>query len=547
MSERVTVAKAMTMCLIAEGITTVFGYPGAAICPFYDELYKTDIRNILVRHEVNAGHAASGYARMTGKPAVAVATSGPGALNLITAIATAYMDSIPMVIITGQVNSDQIGRDVFQEADITGSAEPFVKHSYLLKRPEDTAEVFKRAFYIAGSGRRGPVLIDVPFDVQNTEIDFAYPETVDIRSYRPSSYGNGHAVKRAVTAILEAKKPLICAGGGLFTGDAARLMRELSHKTDIPVVSTMMGLGAMPSNDPLYYGMLGMHGCGAANAAVNSCDTLILLGARVGDRTISSMQSHGKREGMTVVHIDIDPAEIGKNIDVQVPVVGDLTLILGQLLEQMPDKLSHDEWKKELDGLRADFTKDENYADTDGYVNPKMFIRTLDRYLPDNSVVVADVGQNQIWTAANITLNNGRFLTSGGMGTMGYSIPAAIGAKCACPDTEVVTVCGDGSFQMAMPELATAIQHGISVKVIVMRNNYLGMVREVQEKVYGGRLTAVSLSDSPDFTKIADAYGIESMKVNSPRSAEEGVKRLIGAKGSFLLEVIVPEHEKTIL
>lgn len=547
MSERVTVAKAMTMCLEAEGISVVFGYPGAAICPFYDELYKTDIRHILVRHEVNAGHAASGYARMTGKPAVAVATSGPGALNLITAIATAYMDSIPMVIITGQVNSDQIGRDVFQEADITGSAEPFVKHSYLLKRPEDTAEVFKRAFYIAGSGRRGPVLIDVPFDVQKTEIDFTYPETVDIRSYRPSSYGNGHAVKRAVSAILGAKKPLICAGGGLFTGDAARLMREFARRTDIPVVSTMMGLGAMPSDDPLYYGMLGMHGCGAANAAVNSCDTLILLGARVGDRTISAMQSHGKREGMTVVHIDIDPAEIGKNIDVGVPVVGDLTLILGQLLEQIPDRLSHDEWKKELDGLRAGLLKDETPANADGYVNPKMFIRTLDRYLPDNSVVVADVGQNQIWAAANITLNNGRFLTSGGMGTMGYSIPAAIGAKCASPDSEVVAVCGDGSFQMAMPELATAIQHGISVKVIVMRNNFLGMVREVQENVYGGRLTAVELSGSPDFTKIADAYGIESMRINSPETAEEGVKRLIGAKGSFLLEVLVPEHEKTIL
>ncbi len=547
MSERVTVAKAMTMCLEAEGISVIFGYPGAAICPFYDELYKTDIRHILVRHEVNAGHAASGYARMTGKPAVAVATSGPGALNLITAIATAYMDSIPMVIITGQVNSDQIGRDVFQEADITGSAEPFVKHSYLLKRPEDTAEVFKRAFYIAGSGRRGPVLIDVPFDVQKTEIDFTYPETVDIRSYKPSSYGNGHAVKRAVSAILGAKKPLICAGGGLFTGDAAQLMREFSHKTDIPVVSTMMGLGAMPSDDPLYYGMLGMHGCGAANAAVNSCDTLILLGARVGDRTISAMHSHGKREGMTVIHIDIDPAEIGKNIDVGVPVVGDLTLILGQLLEQIPDRLSHDEWKKELDRLRASLPKEETYAAADGYVNPKMFIRTLDQYLPDNSVVVADVGQNQIWAAANITLNNGRFLTSGGMGTMGYSIPAAIGAKCASPDSEVVVVCGDGSFQMAMPELATAIQHGISVKVIVMRNNFLGMVREVQENVYGGRLTAVELSGSPDFTKIADAYGIESMRVNSPETAEEGVKRLIGAKGSFLLEVMVPEHEKTIL
>lgn len=326
---RMTVAKAMTECLSAEGISTVFGYPGAAICPFYDELYKTDIRHILVRHEVNGGHAASGYARITGKPAVAIATSGPGALNLITAIATAYMDSVPMVVITGQVNSDQIGRDVFQEADITGSAEPFVKHSYLLKRPEDTAEVFKRAFYIAGTGRRGPVLIDVPFDVQKAEIDFEYPETVDIRSYRPSSTGNGNQIKRAAAAIAESKKPLILAGGGLFTGDAAALMRDFAEKTDIPVVSTMMGLGAIPTDSPLFYGMLGMHGCKAANTAVNSCDTLILMGARVGDRAIAAMK---QRDDMTVIHIDIDPAEIGKNLDVDIPIVGDLTLVLGQLL-----------------------------------------------------------------------------------------------------------------------------------------------------------------------------------------------------------------------
>lgn len=540
-SVRMTVARAMTECLKAEGITTVFGYPGAAICPFYDELINTDIKHILVRHEVNGGHAASGFARIIGKPAVAIATSGPGALNLITAIATAYMDSVPMVIITGQVNTEQIGRDVFQEADITGSAEPFVKHSYLLKRPEDTARVFKEAFYIAGTGRRGPVLIDIPFDVQKAEIDFEYPEAVDIRSYRPSSMGNGYQIKRAVTALAEAKKPLVCAGGGLFTGDGVNLMQKLVQLTDIPVVSTMMGLGAMPTDSPLYYGMLGMHGCGSANYAVNHCDTLILLGARVGDRAIAAMQ---QRDDFTVIHIDIDPAEIGKNLAADIPIVGDITLVLGQLLEAVREPMAHADWKAELDGMRR-----ENPISParEGYINPKQFIRILDSYLPDDSVVVADVGQNQIWTALNITFNGGRFLTSGGMGTMGYSVPAAIGAKAAAPEKEVVAVCGDGSFQMQMMELATALQHGINVKVVVMRNNYLGMVRELQEKGYDNRLTAVALDGSPSFIKIAEAYGIESVLADSPERAEDAVKRMISSEKPFLIEVAVEEYEKTIL
>ncbi|MDE6731451.1 MAG: biosynthetic-type acetolactate synthase large subunit [Oscillospiraceae bacterium] len=539
-----TVARAMTECLRAEGITDVFGYPGAAICPFYDELYETDIRHHLVRHEVNAGHAASGYARVTGKPAVCVATSGPGALNLITAIATAYMDSVPMVIITGQVNSDQIGRDVFQEADITGSAEPFVKHSYLLKKPEDTAEVFKRAFYIAGTGRRGPVLIDVPFDVQKAEIDFEYPETVDIRSYRPSTKGNGYQIKRAITALREAKKPLICAGGGLFTGNGVALMREFAEKNDIPVVSTMMGLGAMPSDSPLYFGMIGMHGKKAANFAVNNCDALFLLGARVGDRAMSAMES---RKSFTVVHIDIDPAEIGKNIEANVPIVGDISLVLEQLLEQVNSfeaPLSHKDWRGELDGMR--FETDPE-PEPDGHVNPKWFIRMLNKKLPERSIVVADVGQNQIWTAANISLKDGRFLTSGGMGTMGYSVPAAIGAKTADPTLEVVAVCGDGSFQMEMNEIATAVQDGINIKMIVIRNHCRGMVRAVQEGESGNRLLGVALNGSPDFIKIAAAYGIESARADSEQSALDGIERMMKSDKPFLLEVVVPDLEKTIL
>lgn len=543
-SERMTVARAMTECLKAEGITEIFGYPGAAICPFYDELYNSEIRHVLVRHEVNAGHSASGYARITGKPAVCVATSGPGALNLITAIATAYMDSVPMVIITGQVNTEQIGRDVFQEADITGSAEPFVKHSYLLKRPEDTAEVFKRAFYIAGTGRRGPVLIDVPFDVQLAEIDFEYPDSVEIRSYRPSTKGNGYQIKRAISALKSAKKPLICAGGGLFTGNGVDLMRKFAEKTDVPVVSTMMGLGAMPSDNPLYYGMIGMHGKKAANYAVNSCDVLFLFGARVGDRAIAAMET---RTDLTVVHIDIDPAEIGKNIEANVPIVGDITLVLTQLLEQLDnegDMPVHNEWKTELDNNRIDVPPAEVEK---GCVNPKWFIQELDKKLPRRSVIVSDVGQNQIWAAANISLKDGRFLTSGGMGTMGYSLPAAIGAKSADSSAEVVAICGDGSFQMQFNEIATALQHDVNVKIVVMSNNYLGMVRELQQRAYENRLIGVSLDGSPDFVKIAQAYGIECMRVTDKDSAVEGIEKLIASDKPFLLDVVVPEYEKTIL
>lgn len=542
MAERMTVARAMVKALEAEGISTVFGYPGAAICPFYDELINSDIRHVLVRHEVNGGHAANGYARMTRKPAVAIATSGPGATNLITAIATAYMDSIPMVIITGQVSSEQIGRDVFQEADITGAAEPFVKHSYLVKNPEDVPVIFKNAFYIAGSGRPGPVLIDMPFDIQKAEIDFEYPDSVDIRSYKPSVEGNKLQIKRAIVAIKNSKKPLICAGGGIFTAGAEVLLCEFAKRTDIPVVNTMMGLSSMPADDGLFYGMIGMHGVQAANYAMSHCDLLILLGARVGDRAVTAIS---KLDGATVIHIDVDPAEIGKNLAATIPVVGDVKYILGQLL-QLAENYDHYDWKKELDEVKK--TQDRPIVPAQsGYVNPKEFIRLLGSKLPADVVISADVGQNQIWTCNNIALKSGRFITSGGMGTMGYSVPAAIGAKAAQPQSEVIAICGDGSFQMQFMELATMLQHGIFVKVIVMVNNRLGMVREVQTNVYGDRQTAVFLDGSPDFIKLAEAYGIPSKRVSDMSAAGAAIDEMLAAKGCYLIEVEVEENQKTIL
>lgn len=542
-SEKMTVAGAMVKALEAEGITMAFGYPGAAICPFYDELNKSEIKHILVRHEVNGGHAANGYARMTGKPAVAIATSGPGATNLITAIATAYMDSIPMVVITGQVNCDQIGRDVFQEADITGAAEPFVKHSYLVKNAADIPVVFKNAFYIAGSGRPGPVLIDVPFDVQKTEIDFEYPKTADIRSYKPSIEGNRLQIKRALTAIGKSKKPLICAGGGIFTAQAQELLQSFAQINDIPVVNTMMGLSSMPADNPLFYGMIGMHGVPAANYAIGHCDLLILLGARVGDRAVTAIS---KLDGAVVIHIDVDPAEIGKNIAATIPVVGDVKNILGQLIKDAQN-YDHYEWKKELDEIKSRHADEPLEKVGDGFVNPKEFIRLLSARLPADTVISADVGQNQIWTCNNIELKSGRFITSGGMGTMGYSIPAAIGAKASSPKSEVIAICGDGSFQMQFMELATMLQHGIFVKVIVMKNNRLGMVREVQTNAYDNRLTAVFLDGSPDFIKLAQAYSIPAKRITDINSAADAIDEMLAAEGCYLLEVEVEENQKTIL
>ncbi len=539
---KMTVAKAMVKCLETENVKHVFGYPGAAICPFYDELLASGIQHILVRHEVNGGHSASGYARMSGRPGVCIATSGPGATNIITAIATAYMDSIPLVVITGQVNSDQIGRDVFQEADITGSAEPFVKHSFLVKNPDEICIVMKKAFYIAGTGRQGPVLIDVPMDIQKMECEFTYPEKIDIRSYRPNTIGNKLQVKRVTEAISKAKRPLICAGGGVFSSNAKEELKKFSEICDIPVINTMMGLSNIDMSNRLYFGMIGMHGVKTANYAVSHCDLFILLGARVGDRAVTALQ---QLKDVSIIHIDIDPAEIGKNLVATTPMVGDLKVILNQLIESS-SKLSHHEWIDELSAVKEEDNKSD-FIEKSGCVNPKQFIRILNKYLPDDSVIVADVGQNQIWTANNIFLKNGRFLTSGGMGTMGYSLPAAIGAKLSSPNSEVIAICGDGSFQMQMMELATAIQHDINVKIIVMVNNYLGMVREVQENHYGNRLIAVELSGSPRCDKIAEAYGIKSTTVTDISSAESAIKEMINSEKPYLLQVMVDKTEKTLL
>ena len=538
---KITAAQAMAECLTREGIKVVFGYPGAAICPFYDALLDTDIRHVLVRHEANAGHEASGYARMTGKPAVCVVTSGPGAVNLLTAIATAYADSVPIICITGQVNRDQIGSDAFQEADITGAAEPFVKHSYLVSKPEDIPRIFREAFYIAGTGRPGPVLIDVPMDVQRAEIEFEYPETVDIRGYKPNLKGNPMQVKRVYKALKEAEKPLICLGGGVFASGAVDEIRQLARRMNIPVINTMMGISAFPNEDPLYFGMLGMHGVKTANQAVKDCDTLFLVGARVGDRAVRTPVA--LQETTKIIHIDIDPAEIGKNMGVDIPLVGDAKQVLTQLLAIAEPK-THDAWLKQLNGYRTEKIFDDV---PEGTVNPKEFIYKLSKAMPDDTVICADVGQNQIWTCTNYSFaDGGRLVTSGGMGTMGYSLPAAIGAKLAQPERTIAALCGDGSLQMSMMELATAVQHNVPVKVVVMTNTRLGMVRELQTKGYDDRQTAVFLDGSPDFVKLAAAYGITAMRVTDDKTADEAIKKLSTEQGLMLVEVIVDKDFPTL-
>ncbi|WP_066460234.1 biosynthetic-type acetolactate synthase large subunit [Anaerotruncus rubiinfantis] len=535
-----TGAQAMVKCLEAEGVTTIFGYPGAAICPFYDSLVDSSIRHILTRNEQNAGHAASGYARVTGRPAVCVATSGPGATNLFTAIATAYMDSIPLVAITGQVSSELLGRDVFQEVDTTGAAEPFTKYSYLVKDAAEIPRVFKEAFYIASTGRKGPVLIDMPVDIQRELLDFSYPHMVNIRGYKPQFKGHPMQVKRVAAAIKAAKRPLLCLGGGVFAANAQKAVRKLCEQCRLPAVTTMMGIGALPSGHPLYFGMLGQSGDGLANRAVEESDLLIIIGARVGDRAIQSPRA---LESMTtVVHIDIDAAEIGKNLGTTIPLVGDAALVVEQLVEQNPMG-EWDKWIGWLDGQREPFPA--HPAAGAGYINPNAFIRLLSERLEKDVLYVSDVGENQIWSAKNHIVREGRFLTTGGMGTMGYALPAAIGAKLAAPGRQVVAVCGDGAFQMSMMELATMNQHGVPVKLVVMRNGALGLVREIQQNQYRDREIAVDLTGSPSIAGIAAAYGIPSMQVSDMQDAPAALDAFLEGPESFVLECVVDPKEGT--
>lgn len=525
-------AEIMVKCLEAEGVDIVFGYPGAAICPFYDKVYDSSITHILVRQEQNAAHAASGYARCSNRPGVCVATSGPGATNLITGIATAYTDSIPIVAITGQVRSDLLGRDVFQEADITGACEPFVKHSYLVSKTEDLPRVFKEAFHIASTGRPGPVLIDIPVDIQENEIEsFEYPESVNIIGYKPNTKGHAIQVKKAVEAINASKRPVIVSGGGVLSSGIKLKLQKFAETTGVPVISTMMGIGVMPSEHELYLGMLGTHGKAVANRALHEADLVIVCGARLGDRAVAAPDQMS--ENTKVIHIDIDPAEIGKNVKTEIPIVGDMKNVINMLLDSIGDYKVTTMWSETVKNWKKDLYREPPIFD--GFVEPRTLVGHLSAMFRSKAILVADVGQNQIWCANNFRIREGRFLTTGGMGTMGYSIPAAIGAKFARPDRDVIVICGDGSFQMGLNELATIAGNQLGIKIIIMKNARLGMVRELQDKNYGGRHSATILNGDPDFLKIADAYGIDHAEAHSNKEAENIIKGIVDSEKPFIL------------
>ena len=528
-------ADAMVKCLEEEGVKYVFGYPGVAICPFYNSILDSKIDTILIRTEQNAAHAASGLARVTGQVGVCAVTSGPGATNVITGIATAFADSIPLVCITGQVNSELLGSDVFQEADITGAVESFVKYSYLVRDADEIPRIFKEAFYIANSGRKGPVLIDVPIDVQNAVVSkFKYPEEVNMRTYKPTVKGHAVQIKKVVKELSRAKRPIICAGGGVLLSDAEKELREFAQKHRVPVVSTMMGIGVMPTKHPMYYGMVGNNGHPYANRAMNESDLLIMVGARVADRAVS--QPDLITENKILVHIDVDPAEIGKNVGPTIPLVGDAKHIIADFLEE-DFTCEHEEWIRVLSGYRN--TMGRVRKPNPEYVDPAEFIRMLSEAMDDDAVYVADVGQNQIWSCNNHIVKEGRFLTTGGMGTMGYSIPAAMGAKLADREKQVVAVCGDGSFQMSMMELATMRQFDVPVKIIVLKNNYLGMVREYQHYTYKDNYSVVDLSGSPDLEKLSSAYDMKFMRLHTMERAQETIREFLAKDESVLLECLI--------
>lgn len=540
-----TGAQAVIASLEAEGVDTLFGYPGGQAIKIYDALYDSKkIHHVLARHEQGATHMADGYARATGKVGVVLVTSGPGATNTVTGIATAYMDSVPLVVITGQVTRGVIGTDAFQESDIVGITMPVVKHSFLLQSTDDLTRTFREAFYIASTGRPGPVLIDIPSDLSSAEMVFHYPDKISLPSYRPTYKGNAKQVRQAVACIQESKRPLIYAGGGIVTSHACSELTELAERMQIPVVTSLMGKGAMRCSNPLNLGPVGMHGSKYANMAVTECDLLIAVGARFSDRVtgkVDEFAPHAK-----IIHIDIDPAEIGKIIDPAVPIVGDAKVVLGAIndrLEKTEAQPVGTDWVKTVCEWRERWPLyTEDFEDFPGMIAPEVVLSHLsDKLDPEASIVTTEVGQHQMWAHQNIHREHARtFLSSGGLGTMGFGFPAAIGAKIGCPEDEVVCIAGDGSFQMNSQEMATAAINKVGVKVLIMDNRALGMVHQWQRLFYNERYSFTELDANPDFVKLADAYGWQAARIRKPEEIDGALDAMLSAEGPYLLDVQIP-------
>jgi len=545
---RLSGARILLESLKKEGVTKVFGYPGGAILPTFDELYKEkDINVYLVRHEQNAAFAADGFARVSGRPGTAIVTSGPGATNTVTGIASAYMDSIPIVVFTGQVSTSLIGSDAFQEVDTTGITRPITKWNRIVKKVEDLAWTIKAAYYIASSGRPGPVVVDLPKDVQVMETEYKYPDSIDIKSYKPQYKGHPIQIKKAVEVIKKAKRPIIYCGGGVIHSNASKELVEFAEKLNAPVTTTLMALGVIDAEHPLNLGMLGMHGSVATNYAVSNCDVLIAVGARFDDRVTGNVDTFAPNA--VKVHIDIDPSSISKNVVVDVPIVGDVKEVLKDLIP-LVDRLDTDDWLNQIREWQKDHPL--RYSQSDKVIKPQYLIEVLSDMTSGKTIVTADVGQHLMWVAQYYKFRYPRtWLCSGGLGAMGYGFPAAIGAKIAKPDSEVIAVVGDGAFQMTLQDLASVSEYNLAVKVVIVNNFYLGMVRQWQELFYGKRYSSVFLGHSenqylPDFVKLADAYGVKALRVEKPNELKSAINEMLSHKGPFVLDVWVEKEENVL-
>ncbi len=534
-----------------EGIDTVFGYPGGAVINIYDDLYESPIKHILTRHEQAAVHAADGYARCTGKVGVVIATSGPGATNTVTGIATAYMDSIPMVIICGQVPTPLIGNDAFQEADMCGITRPCTKHNYLVKDIRDLARTIKEAFYIARTGRPGPVLIDLPKDIQVTKHKFSYPDKVNLRGYKPTYSGNSRQIEKAAQLILEARKPVLYVGGGITLAAAEDELIKLAEQTRIPVTTTLMAMAAFPQSHPLALGMLGMHGTFYANMSVTECDLLIAVGSRFDDRVTGRIDSFAEKA--KVIHVDIDPTSIGKNVETDLPIVGDLKDVLSKLhasLSQKPELVEDlveatDEWRTMITEWKERHPM--TYRSSKSTIKPQFVIEKISEMTDENAIITTEVGQHQMWAAQFFTFRQPKtFLTSGGLGTMGFGLPAALGAQVAYPDRQVIDISGDGSFQMNSQELATLVQYQLPVKIAILNNNYLGMVRQWQQMFFEKRYSQTVMELPIDFIKLAEAYGATGLQATKVDEVEATIKKALEIPGPVLMNFKVSREENVL-
>ncbi|MEW6379483.1 MAG: biosynthetic-type acetolactate synthase large subunit [bacterium] len=522
-----------------EKVSHVFGFPGATILGIYNQFLESDIKHILVRHEQGAIHAADGYARASGKPGVCLVTSGPGATNTVTGLATAFMDSIPVVVFTGQVPTSMIGNDAFQEVDIVGITRSITKHNYLVSQVKDLARTIKEAFHIATTGRPGPVLVDLPKDVLLDETEFHYPAEVSIRGYKPNYVGHPKQIESALKLIARAKRPLIYSGGGVIRSGAAQELLDLVTKTSIPVTSTLLGLGGIPGDHPLFLGMLGMHGTKYANLAVTDCDLLIAIGARFDDRATGKLEKFAPKA--KYVHIDIDPATISKNVRVHIPIVGDARLILREINKNVVPG-DYAAWIERIGEWKRDFPL--SYQQDDETIKPQYVIEQIYELVKDRAIIATDVGQHQMWVAHYYKFNDRRTLiTSGGLGTMGFGFPAAIGAQVACPDKLVFDIAGDGSFQMVLQELATAVQHNLPVKIAIINNQCLGMVRQWQELFMHKRYSGICLKCAPDFVKLAEAYGAVGLRASRPDEVRTVISEAISVDKPVVIDFRVACEE----